>query len=54
MGGLVVATLRTLAFLPAPYVAWFRISPLEETNASSSELLECSTDVLRAIPAAAE
>ena len=27
MGGLVVATLLTLVFLPALYVAWFRISP---------------------------
>jgi multidrug efflux pump subunit AcrB len=28
MGGLVVATLLTLVFLPALYVAWFRIKPL--------------------------
>jgi multidrug efflux pump subunit AcrB len=27
MGGLVLATLLTLVFLPALYVAWFRISP---------------------------
>jgi len=27
MGGLVVATLLTLVFLPALYVAWFRITP---------------------------
>ena len=27
MGGLVVATLLTLVFLPALYVAWFRIEP---------------------------
>ena len=27
MGGLVVATLLTLVFLPALYVAWFRIRP---------------------------
>ena len=27
MGGLVVATLLTLVFLPALYVAWFRIQP---------------------------
>ena len=31
MGGLVVATLLTLVFLPALYVAWFRIKP-EETE----------------------
>jgi hypothetical protein len=28
MGGLVVATLLTLVFLPALYVAWFRIKPV--------------------------
>ena len=27
MGGLAVATLLTLLFLPALYVAWFRIKP---------------------------
>jgi hypothetical protein len=27
MGGLVVATLLALVFLPALYVAWFRIKP---------------------------
>jgi hypothetical protein len=27
MGGLVVATLLTLVFLPALYVTWFRIKP---------------------------
>jgi multidrug efflux pump len=27
MGGLAVATLLTLVFLPALYVAWFRIKP---------------------------
>ena len=30
MGGLVVATLLTLVFLPALYVAWFRIEPQHE------------------------
>ena len=29
MGGLVVATLLTLVFLPALYVTWFRIKPDE-------------------------
>ena len=29
MGGLVVATLLTLVFLPALYVAWFRVQPAE-------------------------
>ncbi len=32
MGGLVVATLLTLVFLPALYVAWFRIEPSPETQ----------------------
>jgi multidrug efflux pump len=27
MGGLVVATLLTLLFLPALYAAWFRVGP---------------------------
>jgi multidrug efflux pump subunit AcrB len=54
MGGLVVATLLTLVFLPALYVAWFRIAPLEETNSSSAESLAGSTDDLCAIQAAAE
>jgi Cu/Ag efflux pump CusA len=30
MGGLVVATLLTLVFLPALYVAWFRIKPISD------------------------
>jgi multidrug efflux pump subunit AcrB len=30
MGGLVVATLLTLVFLPALYVAWFRVKPRDE------------------------
>ena len=30
MGGLMVATLLTLVFLPALYVAWFRIKPRSE------------------------
>jgi multidrug efflux pump len=30
MGGLVVATLLTLVFLPALYVTWFRIKPVTE------------------------
>ncbi len=35
MGGLVVATLLTLVFLPALYVAWFRIAPQMEEPASA-------------------
>ncbi len=35
MGGLAVATLLTLVFLPALYVAWFRIKPVAEPPATS-------------------
>ena len=35
IGGLFVATLRTLLFLPAPYVAWFRVKePRKEREVS--------------------
>ena len=43
MGGLVVATLLTLVFLPALYVAWFRIQPSHSVSASSSSELDPST-----------
>ena len=36
IGGLAVATLLTLVFLPALYVAWFRIQPAQSTSANSS------------------
>jgi multidrug efflux pump subunit AcrB len=36
IGGLMVATLLTLVFLPALYVAWFRIQPLQKSERSSS------------------
>ena len=36
IGGLMVATLLTLVFLPALYVAWFRIQPAHGTNAGCS------------------
>ncbi len=36
MGGLVVATLLTLVFLPALYVTWFRIAPPQETRAHTA------------------
>ena len=54
MGGLVVATLLTLVFLPALYVAWYRIAPFKEMNPSSGDSLGGSTDDLYAIQAAAE
>lgn len=34
MGGLIVATLLTLVFLPALYAAWFRIGPPETAPAA--------------------
>ena len=36
IGGLIVATLLTLVFLPALYVAWFRIRPEPESTAGFS------------------
>jgi hypothetical protein len=36
IGGLVVATLLTLVFLPALCVAWFRIQPAQRMSASCS------------------
>jgi multidrug efflux pump len=36
MGGLVVATLLTLVFLPALYVAWFKIEPAETEKSAAS------------------
>jgi multidrug efflux pump len=35
IGGLVVATVLTLVFLPALYVAWFRVHPPHSVSASS-------------------
>jgi hypothetical protein len=40
IGGLMVATLLTLVFLPALYVAWFRIQPAQDTSAGSSADLD--------------
>jgi multidrug efflux pump subunit AcrB len=41
IGGLVVATLLTLVFLPALYVAWFRIRPAP-TSSAGDEPMTCS------------
>jgi Cu/Ag efflux pump CusA len=35
IGGLMVATLLTLVFLPALYVAWFRIKPADVVSEAS-------------------
>jgi multidrug efflux pump subunit AcrB len=40
MGGLVVATLLTLVFLPALYVAWFRIKPVSEPQLTTVDAPE--------------
>jgi len=37
MGGLIVATLLTLFFIPSLYVAWFRISPPENQQKPAEE-----------------
>lgn len=42
IGGLMVATLLTLVFLPALYVAWFRIQPVQ-TGSDRDHRLEAST-----------
>jgi multidrug efflux pump len=34
MGGLIVATLLTLLFLPALYAAWYRVKPGKPTAAA--------------------
>ena len=54
MGGLIVATLLTLVFLPALYVAWFRIQPKEATSAAMGESLDCWNDDVPAAQQAAE
>jgi multidrug efflux pump subunit AcrB len=54
IGGLVVATLLTLVFLPALYVAWFRIRPAELANAPTGESVEGWQDQLCGVNQAAE
>ena len=36
MGGLIVATMLTLIFLPALYVTWFRIEPLAASQSTET------------------
>jgi multidrug efflux pump len=40
MGGIIVGTLLTLLFLPALYVAWFRIHPVQDDFRPMSETVE--------------
>jgi multidrug efflux pump subunit AcrB len=54
MGGLVVATLLTLVFLPALYVAWYRIKPAETAEHSAEEPLNGGSNDLAVVPQAAE
>jgi hypothetical protein len=54
IGGLVVATLLTLVFLPALYVAWFRIRPAELANVPTGESVAGGQDQLCGVSQAAE
>ena len=57
MGGLAVATALTLVFLPALYVAWFRIKrpdPDARQNMHIEELPEIRLGGLREVPANAD
>jgi len=47
MGGLVVATLLTLFFLPALYAAWFRVRPSFEKAVTTPETLSSTPRELR-------
>ena len=38
MGGIIVGTLLTLLFLPALYVAWFRIKAPKRSSESAHEV----------------
>jgi multidrug efflux pump subunit AcrB len=53
MGGLVVATLLTLVFLPALYVAWFRIKPTQ-TSRPATEVPAANWNYLSGASQAAE
>ena len=46
MGGLVVATLLTLVFLPALYVAWFRVQPVDLSIGRQDDTPQAETDWL--------
>jgi multidrug efflux pump subunit AcrB len=44
MGGLVIATLLTLVFLPALYVAWFRIQPADAMDTAQEQTADGAGD----------
>ena len=43
MGGLAVATVLTLVFLPALYVAWFRIKRPQPASSQKMDLAQTAT-----------
>jgi hypothetical protein len=45
MGGIIVGTLLTLLFLPALYVAWFRIQPDQGDRPSTQETVDLPDDI---------
>ena len=45
MGGIIVGTLLTLLFLPALYVAWFRIQPDQGDRPSTHETADLAHDI---------
>src|SRR3984893_4375587 len=49
IGGLLVATLLTLVFLPALYVAWFRIKPAQSMSASSGTDRDSDSDATKIV-----
>jgi multidrug efflux pump subunit AcrB len=44
MGGIIVGTLLTLLFLPALYVAWFRIQPVHDDGRPTHETADLAHD----------
>jgi len=44
MGGIIVGTLLTLLFLPALYVAWFRIHPVHDDGRPTQEAVDPAHD----------
>ena len=51
IGGLMVATLLTLVFLPALYAAWFRIQPAQTMSADTSSDQALESELGRALAA---
>ena len=45
MGGIIVGTLLTLLFLPALYVAWFRIQPDQGDRPSTHDTADLAHDI---------